>query len=229
VDDYVSLPELAPTLLAAAGLDWSAAGMSPAPGRSLLPLLASEREGRIDPARDFVLVGRERHDPGRPRNQGYPVRGIVADGLMYLRNYEPDRWPAGNPETGYLDVDSSPSKTAILRGRRTPAGEAYWQASFGLRPEEELYDLQADPDCVDNLVGHLGRAADRFTLRDRMESALRAQGDPRVARGATDHFDAFRFSRDDFNDFYERFLAGEAKLPGGFLPTDVDPIPPTSR
>jgi len=57
VDDFVSLIDLAPTFLEAAGL-------KPLPemtGRSLLPLLTSEKSGQIDPARDKVFFGRERH------------------------------------------------------------------------------------------------------------------------------------------------------------------------
>ena len=33
---------------------------------------------------------------------------------LYVRNFSPDRWPAGNPETNYTNCDSSPTKTRIL-------------------------------------------------------------------------------------------------------------------
>ena len=69
-------------------------------GRSLLPLLQSSRGGRVDPTRDHVLLGRERNDIGRPNDEGYPIRGWIDDHHLYLRNFEPGRWPAGNPETG---------------------------------------------------------------------------------------------------------------------------------
>ena len=32
---------------------------------------------------------------------------------LYVRNYEPDRWPVGNPETNYPNCDNSPTKTLI--------------------------------------------------------------------------------------------------------------------
>ena len=119
VDDFVSFVDLAPTIMDVAGVEWAATGMQPAAGRSLLDILRSPRSGQVDPARDHVLIGKERHDIGRPGDAGYPIRGIVKGNLLYLRNFEPDRWPAGNPETGYLAVDASPTKSEILNLRRS--------------------------------------------------------------------------------------------------------------
>ena len=76
---YVSFVDIAPTILEIAGTDPSAAGMAPLPGGSLVPLLRNE----ADPCaalRERALLGRERHDNGRPGDQGYPIRGIVRDG-----------------------------------------------------------------------------------------------------------------------------------------------------
>lgn len=78
-------------------------GMQSTPGKSLTDVFA----GKSSPGRDFVLIGKERHDVGRPHDWGYPVRGIVQGEWLYLKNFEPDRWPAGNPETGYLNTDGS--------------------------------------------------------------------------------------------------------------------------
>ena len=111
---YVSFVDIAPTILEIAGTDPSAAGMAPLPGGSLVPLLRNEP----DPCaalRERALLGRERHDNGRPGDQGYPIRGIVRGGWLYLCNLKPWLLPGGNPETGYRDIDSSPTKTAILQ------------------------------------------------------------------------------------------------------------------
>ena len=86
--------------------------MAPTPGRPLQPIFANAQTA--SPHRDFVVFGKERHDIGRPDDQGYPMRGIVKGDFLYLRNYEPGRWPAGNPETGYLNCDGSPTKTELL-------------------------------------------------------------------------------------------------------------------
>ena len=58
---------------------------------------------------------------GRPHDWGYPIRGLVKDDKLYLHNFEPTRWP-GNPETGYLDCDSSPPKPRSSR-REQPRGK----------------------------------------------------------------------------------------------------------
>lgn len=221
IDDYVSFPDLAPTLLEVAGLAPEDSGMAPASGRSLTPLFAGDQSGQIDPTRNYVLVGRERHDPGRPHNQGYPVRGIIADQTLYLRNFAPERWPAGNPETAYLDTDSSPTKSAVLSARR--AGQtASWALSFGRRPAEELYDLSVDPDCANNLAGMLSAAPRQLSLERSLLGLLTAQGDPRVTGPDPDFFDRFPFARADLNDFYEQYQSGRAKLPSWADPTDVD-------
>ena len=86
------------------------------------------------------LLGKERHDYSRPNNAGYPIRGIVGKGYLYLYNYELDRWPAGNPELGYLDCDGGATKTEILNLRRDGVDDLYWNLSFGKRlVYEELF------------------------------------------------------------------------------------------
>src|SRR6185295_125640 len=98
VDGFVSHTDLAPTLLAAAGLNPSAEMT----GRSLWPLLTSGKNS--EPGRDRVFFGRERHASVRAGNVGYPIRGIRTAQFLYLRNFEPERWPAGDPPI-YGDVD----------------------------------------------------------------------------------------------------------------------------
>src|SRR5690606_23864368 len=140
--------DIAPSFLEAAGLPWAESGMQETPGSSLLPFF----QGSVEDFRDYVLIGKERHDVGRPADYGYPIRGIVKDGWMYLRNYRPDLWPAGNPECGYSTVDASPTKTAILKARHHPETRFYWDWSFGKRPAEELFNLRDDPYCIANLA-----------------------------------------------------------------------------
>ena len=85
--------------------------MQPMSGRSLFDIFGSPKSGQVIASRDHVVLGKERHDVGRPNNQGYPIRGIRKGDHLYLHNFEPDRWPVGNPETGYLNTDASPIKT----------------------------------------------------------------------------------------------------------------------
>jgi arylsulfatase A-like enzyme len=225
VDDFVSFVDLAPTFLEVAGVTRDESGMKPIEGRSLAEIFRSGRSGQVDPARDHVLVGKERHDVGRPNDRGYPIRGIVTDQWLFLVNFEPDRWPAGNPETGYLATDGSPTKTAILQMRRSGEDTRYWELSFGRRPREELYDLARDPDCLENLAAMPEQAARKRQLRERLFDALEAQGDPRL-QGQGHVFDEYRYSDDSSRGFYERYMRGDDSLNSGWVePSDFEEEP----
>lgn len=208
VNDYVSFADFAPTMIELAGLKWNQTGMQPAIGRSLTDILFASKPGRVNPARDHVLVGKERHDIGRPNDVGYPIRGIHKDDLLYLRNYEIDRWPAGNPETGYLNCDGGATKTTILQARRAGGEKRYWQMAFGKRPAEELYDVSKDPDCLTNLADAPQYRARKGKLQEQMERELKQQGDPRMF-GRGHIFDQYRYANPEQRNFYERFRRGE--------------------
>jgi len=221
VDDFVSFIDLAPTFIELAGLKWSETGMAESPGRSLTDLFRAETSGRVNPARDHVLVGKERTDIGRPHDWGYPTRGIITADCVYLRNFEPMRWPGGNPETGYLDCDGGATKSFILDAHRKNLADPHWALCFGLRPAEEFYELSRDPDCVDNRAADPRHAAQATAMRSRMEDELRRQGDPRMeGKGAI--FDAYPHANKGHVGFYERFMAGEKLKTGWVSPSDFE-------
>lgn len=224
IEDFVNFTDLAPTFLEAAGISNPDPIMQPMSGRSLFEIFQSKRSGQVVPARDHVLVGKERHDVGRPQNWGYPIRGLVQRGWLYIRNYEPDRWPAGNPETGYLNCDGSPVKTNILELNRAGVNTSYWELCFGKRPAEELYNVRTDPDCIRNLADSTEHKSQLTRMKEQMERELREQGDPRqFDRGYV--FDLYPYSDTRTNDFYERFMSGE-KVPAGWVnPTDFETKP----
>jgi hypothetical protein len=224
VTDFVSFIDLAPTFFDVAGLPWEKTGLAPSPGRSLTPIFRTPRSGQIDPARDHVLIGMERHDIGRPGDVGYPIRGIVTADSLYLENYEPMRWPACNPETGYLNVDGSPTKTLILEARRQNPADPFWALCFGRRPAVEFYNLMTDRDCVKNLATATETATRRLVLKTRMEAELKAQGDPRMS-GQGSVFDRYPHSNAANVNFYERFMRGEKVRAGWVNPTDFEPAP----
>ena len=226
IDDFVDFTDLAPTLLDYAGIAETDSGMAPITGKSWRPILESEKSGRIVSQRDHVLIGKERTDVGRPHNWGYPIRGIVTAKRLYLRNYEPTRWPAGNPETGYLDTDGSPTKSLILELGRQNRADKFWQLGFGLRPTDELYDLAADADCVHNLAGDPAHAEEVAALRQRMEAELRSQQDPRMF-GRGHLFDEYKPTAGD--GFYEKFMRGEKPKAGWVNATDFEPEPIPKR
>jgi N-sulfoglucosamine sulfohydrolase len=226
VDDYISFVDIAPTLIEVAGLEWSATGMAPPTGRSLTEIFRSEKSGVVNPARDHVIVGRERNDIGRPHDEGYPVRGIIKGNFVYLQNFEPGRWPAGNPETGYLDCDGSPTKTFILDAHRKNPADIFWARCFGKRPSEEFYDMAHDPDCLNNLALAPQSSSIQSGLREQLLSELRAQADPRM-NGQGAMFDKYVHSDPGHVGFYERFMAGEKMKTGWVNPTDFEkPVTP---
>ncbi len=223
-DDYVSLIDFAPTFIELAGLTWRATGMAESPGRSLTDLFRTDRSGQINPARDHVLIGKERHDIGRPDDVGYPIRGIVKGDRLYLENFEPSRWPAGNPETGYLTVDASPTKSFILDARRAQGTDPFWTLCFGRRPPVEFYDLRTDADCIRNLADTAATAAERAALKSTLYAELKAQGDPRMF-GQGEVFDRYPYSDPANARFYERYLRGEKLTPGWVKPSDFETNP----
>ncbi len=224
VDDYVSFVDLAPTFIEVAGLEWGRTGMAPSAGRSLTEIFNAPKGGRVVAARDHVLIGKERHDIGRPHDWGYPFRGIFKEGMLYLRNYETDRWPAGNPETGYLNCDGGATKTEILNARRKDPGDSHWALCFGKRPAEELYDLAKDPDCVSNLAAGGSHEEVMAGLRRQLFEELKAQGDPRLL-GRGDVFEKYPYAQQAHRNFYEKYRRGEKVQAGWVNRTDFEEKP----
>jgi arylsulfatase A-like enzyme len=184
VDDFVSLTDLAPTFLEAAGLKPPACMT----GRSLLAMLRSSKSGRIEPDRDCVFTARERHAWCRIDGTGYPSRMIRTRDFLYIRNYEPDRMPAGihrmvTNEGHYGDVDASPTKTYMLEHNREGRGKELFELAFGKRPREELYDCRKDPYQMRNLAGDPAYKTVKQQLSDRLTAHLKKTGDPRETSG----------------------------------------------
>ncbi len=222
VEDFVSFIDFAPTFLEVAGIQQS--DMQPIQGKSLTDLLTSEKSGQVNPERDHVLIGKERHDIGRPHDQGYPIRGIVTEDFLYLHNFEPSRWPAGNPETGYLNVDGSPTKTVCLQARHVPGMRKYWEWSFGKRGEDELYRIDQDPDCIQNLALSPEYITLMASLQQQLFEELKAQGDPRMF-GKGYMFDEYTYSQQETRGFYERYMKGENVKAGWVNASDFEKEP----
>jgi hypothetical protein len=224
VADYVSFIDFAPTFIEVAGLRWEQTGMQPSPGRSLTDIFESDVSGRVIRSRDHVLIGKERHDIGRPKDWGYPIRGIVKDGMLYLHNFETARWPAGNPETGYLNTDGSPTKTEVLKCRTSPSQKVFWQLCFGKRPQEELFNVTADPACVNNLVDRPEHQASKAALKQQLFEELKAQEDPRMV-GQGHIFEQYPYADPKLRGFYERYMSGEKLKAGWVNESDFEKAP----
>ncbi len=221
VDDMVSFIDFASTFLELAGIPYEKSGMKSSPGKSLTDIFYSTKDGQVNPERDYVLIGKERHDYSRPNNQGFPIRGIATNDFMYLYNYDISLWPAGNPELGYLDIDGGPTKTEVLRLFRSGENDFYWRLSMGKREShEELYHIAEDRECMYNLADDPAYARIKKELRSRMEAMLKEQEDPRMF-GNGDIFNSYGYSAERGWNFYERFMAGE------FTPANTGWVNPT--
>ena len=88
VDDLTSLTDLAPTFLELAGVAIPAVTT----GRSLVPILKSDRSAQVDPQRTAVFTGRERHvESARAGYLPYPQRAVRTPESLYIINFRPDR------------------------------------------------------------------------------------------------------------------------------------------
>jgi arylsulfatase A-like enzyme len=209
VDDFVNLMDLAPTFLEAGGVKLPA-GIN---GRSLVPLLTSDRSGQVDPERTHVVTGRERHvGSAREGNLPYPHRALRTADFLYIRNFAPDRFPMGDPKAitadkaptaqelagstyvAFADMDASPTKAWLVAHRNDPKWKWHYDYAFGKRPAEELYDLRHDPDQVKNVAADPAYARQKQALADRLTAILKEAGDPRVLEKEC------RFERTPFTD-----------------------------
>ncbi len=208
VDDFVSFTDFAPTFLEVAGVQVP----EDMTGRSIVNLLRSDRSGQIDDSRKFTLVGKERHCPAqeKPDMGGYPCRAIRTHDFLYIRNFRPERWPAGTPKyedatfpgSWYGDCDNGPTKTYMVdNADKDRQHRKLYDLAFGKRPAEELYDLKKDPDQLRNVAANLDYAGVRRKLSDQLTEQLRISKDPRVVGGG-DQFDRYPY------------LGGAPKYPG---------------
>ncbi len=199
VDDFVSFTDFAPTFLEAAGVNMP----DNTTGRSLLGILTSDRAGQVDPARTYTLTGKERHCPAQeaPNMGGYPCRALRNGQYLYIRNFAPDRWPAGTPywrqaafPGSWLgDCDNGPTKTYMVDNKdRDAEYQRLYDLAFGKRGAEELYDLRRDPDQLLNVIDDPAYAAARTQLATRLAQLLADTGDPRVVGGG-EQFDEYPY------------------------------------
>ena len=179
IDAFVSLTDLAPTFLQAAGVPVPD-GMT---GTSLLALLGSP--GAAPEARDKVFIERERHANVRRSDASYPARAVRTADFLYIRNYRPDRWPAGDPELYFAvgpfgDIDGGPAKSLLLERRDEPDVRRFLELATARRPADELYDLKKDPEQLINVAAAPAYAKALERLRSDLAAWQRSTGDPRV-------------------------------------------------
>ena len=179
VNSFVNLSDLASTFLEAAGLQ--------PPQMMTAVSLMDVFDDKPKAARASAYIAIELHDGCRKGGKGFPCRAIRTKDFLYIKNYEPNRWPAGNPDREFCaryipfgEVDSSPTKTLIMDNKDRPGFKRFYDLAFAKRPAEELYLLKSDPGQLVNLAGNPEFADMQKKLRSQLQKYLIKTKDPRA-------------------------------------------------
>jgi len=167
----VSTIDIAPTVLRLAGI---------APGPSIqgtdFSILFKDPQATIH---ELIFAERNWHDFA---SFGRAVR---SERFKYIRNFD-----NAHPLTPPADAVRSPSFRAMLRLRAEAKLKPDQSSCFVQpRPEEELYDLDADPHELHNLAGDAGFANVLGTMRQALADWQRSTGDREPVQLSPDEFD----------------------------------------
>jgi uncharacterized sulfatase len=200
VDDLVNLIDVTATIYDAAGV--APPTKFPIAGTSLMNVLVSGKQGAVDSARTAVFAGRERHSSSRFNSLSYPQRCIRTHDYLYIRNFRPERWPAGTPQKfgrggyaksdevvkqqlgpmhgGYHDIDACPTLSYLIENRDDNKISRFLQLAVAKRPAEELFEIRNDPACLINLADDPQHAKAKDELSHQLMQYLERTQDPRV-------------------------------------------------
>lgn len=149
ITDPVCFADFAPTLLSLTGI--------PKPNHMQGRAFAGPN---IEPAPKYVFCTRDRMD------ERYDMMRSVMDlRWLYIRNFRPDL-PYVQPLAYMFKARGYQSWAKLAsEGKLTPQTAMFW----GSKPTDELYDMEADPDCIHNLANH----SDQSERTLQMRAALR--------------------------------------------------------
>lgn len=146
VTDFVSFIDFAPTFLEAAGIAVPASMT----GQSLLPILKSDKSGRIEKQRNYIVTGLEWHGEFDPASRS--SRSIRDDRYAYLVRYS--------------NVDDQ-GKPLVSEALSKPS-------------KVEFYDLKNDPWQLNNLADDPKLAKEKERLAEKLRKVGMETKDPRV-------------------------------------------------
>ncbi len=190
VDDLISFVDIAPTILEITGVVHPAlpeSGLTMS-SKGFLNILLSKKNGLLEPERKYIYGARERHSCSRWNNLSYPIRALRSHQYLYIKNFKPERWPAGAPVkydendelvVGYHDIDDFP-ENYLFTHRNDSLIKIYFDLAVAKRPMEELYDITKDPGCLNNLADLSDCQGILIEFRNHLHHNLVKTGDPRV-------------------------------------------------
>jgi N-sulfoglucosamine sulfohydrolase len=157
---FVSAVDLKPTFLAITGLK------APAKldGSSIVPLL----RGKAMKGRDFMFTQID----SKAGNDGVPMRCVQDGKFGYIYN------PFSDGKHIYRNNNEGKSFAAMAAAAKTDPDIAARVELFRIRVPEEFYDLENDPNCLNNLIGHTDHQTAIGEYRDRLESWMKRTQDP---------------------------------------------------
>jgi len=190
VDDLISLTDVAPTIIDVfeRSSNVEINRINKMTGRSFLDILLSDKSGILESDRTEIYSGRERHSCSRWQNLSYPIRAVRTQDYLYIKNFKPDRWPAGAPvkynqemdfEVGFHDIDDF-QESYIFENRNVDSIKYYFDLAVQKRPMEELYDIRSDAYCLNDLSVLPEYQNVLFELREKLNARLKETGDPRL-------------------------------------------------
>ena len=177
-DVLVSLTDLAPTILEAAEVEIP----TEMTGKSLMDIFL----GLETKDRSYVFSGKERHTVCREGDLPYPQRAVRDSRFLYIKNFKPDRWPAGSAKIKsshgweYGDIDFSPTFSYMQNNTKKAKVKNLFDFATGKRPHEELFDVINDPYCQNNLINEKLFKVDKVRLSQVLNAYLIKTKDPRV-------------------------------------------------
>jgi N-sulfoglucosamine sulfohydrolase len=157
-DELVSFVDLAPTVLALAGLD--------VPAHMQGRVLIGSRRG---PPPHFVFAARDRMDIE------YDMMRSARDAqFLYIRNFAPEQPYAGH--IIYRNQSAIMQEWFRLQAEGALSGPAAsWMRTS--RPAEELYDVRKDPHQIENIAGNTAHAATLLRMRAAVDEWMTRVGD----------------------------------------------------
>jgi len=154
------------------------------------------------PMREYAFAGRGRMDETYDS-----VRACRDARFLYVRNDEPHLPYAQHNIYEIRQITTQVMRELHARGLLSGAPAAWFSPN---KPAEELYDVAADPDCVDNRAPDPACAEDLARLRAALEAHLEEVGDlgavperQLIERGlVADTFDELRARQEPLGEAY---------------------------
>ena len=141
---------------------------------------------------DVVLFkSAHKHDEcNKPMKRSFVTLGFFSLALMLAASFvqaqeKPNIVFILADDLGYRDLDGSLTKAWMMSQRGSPRNKELFSLTMDLRPSEELYDLNNDPDQLVNLAADSQQTSILKTLRGRVVKVMNDTNDPRL----TDTFD----------------------------------------